>query len=331
VLERGFPFRRLASRPLLVLPARVDEREKELLDAPPHRQRFVEPRAEEVLGDGRQEAEDLHVLGAVDEWLPQRGSDRVHRGLVQALAEAHEHEEEKHSVLERVHDARRRGVGPGLAELVDEHAARPRARRREEPHPRRVQRLGDEVAAQEAPHGTVAGAGDDVVVLAEEPALRERRAVRQRCATVDERLVRDAAVGDEDGEPRPDAERHDGAVTLEEAPQQGLGLGGRVGEPHHAAEQRQRRRARGEAAPAPRAEQEEECGGEEEEERAKEESRRVHWVGSECTGGRPAGAGTGGLLWVDGGSLRPSIYMGSNGLLFLHQQEVASKESGSHP
>jgi len=47
VLERGFPFR-LAS-PLLVFPTRVDKRKKELLDAPPQRQRFVEPRAEEVL------------------------------------------------------------------------------------------------------------------------------------------------------------------------------------------------------------------------------------------------------------------------------------------
>jgi len=182
-----------------------------------------------------------------------------------------------------------------------------------------VQRLGDEVAAKEAPHGPVAGAGDAVFVLAEEPDRRERRAVRQRRAAVDERLVRDAAVGDEDEEARPDAERHDGAVPLEEAPQQGLDLGGRVGEPHHAAEQRQRRRARWEAAPAPRAEQEEERGGEEEEERAKEESRRVHWPvqlrrvhGSDesvAAAGAGDGVGLGGVV-VGGLELEVSIYTG---------------------
>jgi len=91
----------------------------------------------------------LHVLGAVDESLPLRRSDRAHRGLVEALAEAHKHEEAEHGVLERLHDARRRGVGPGLPELLEEHAAHPRAGRREELHPRRVQRLGDEVAALE--------------------------------------------------------------------------------------------------------------------------------------------------------------------------------------
>ena len=96
---------------------------------------------------------------------------------------------------------------------------------------------------------------------------------------LDERRVREAAVGDEDGEARPDAERHDGAVPLEEAPQQGLDLGGRVGEPHHAAEERQGRRARREArALAPRAveAEEEERGGDEEEERPEEELGRVH-------------------------------------------------------
>ena len=74
------------------------------------------------------------------------------------------------------------------------------------------------------------------------------RPVGQRHAGADEGLVREVPVGHEDGEPRPDPERHDGAVLLEEAQEEGLHVGRRVAQPEQVAEQRQRRRARREAA-----------------------------------------------------------------------------------
>ncbi|KAB8113320.1 hypothetical protein EE612_052283, partial [Oryza sativa] len=211
---------------------------------------LLEAAAEEVLGDRREVGEDGHLARDVDEQVALGVLDGAHRGLVEALAEAHVHEEAEHGVLERVHDVV--GCLAGRRQLVDDDAVHPVARRREQAGARRVQRLGDEVAAEEAPHGPVPGARDDVVVLAEEPARRHAGAVGQRGAALDERRVREAAVGDEDGHPRPHAQRHDGAVPSDQPLEEQLRLdvGQRLGQQHDAAEQRHRRRAGREAAAA---------------------------------------------------------------------------------
>jgi len=111
-----------------------------------------------------------------------------------------------------------------------------------------VQRLGDEVAAEEAPHGAVVGAGDDVVGDAEERARGGPGPVGQRGAGAHERGVREAAVRHEDAEARADPERDGGAVPPEEPQEERLDVGGRVAQPQQVAEQRHGRRARREAA-----------------------------------------------------------------------------------
>ncbi|XBJ16995.1 hypothetical protein VPH35_008501 [Triticum aestivum] len=217
VLERALFLGLAAEFP--VLPPSVDQRHEQVLLPPLHGVHGLEAVAVEVLGHRRQEGEDGHLPRPVDE-----------------------HEETEHGVLECLHDGRAAG-GRLITQLLGQHAAHPGARGGEEADPRRVQRLGDEVAAQEAPHGAVAGARDGVVVLAQQLQRREGGAVRERGAALDERRVREAAVGDEDGEAGPHAQGHDGAVALEQAPEQGLHVGERVGQPHHAAQHRQGRRA----------------------------------------------------------------------------------------
>uniref|UniRef100_J3KU91 Uncharacterized protein n=1 Tax=Oryza brachyantha TaxID=4533 RepID=J3KU91_ORYBR len=78
--------------------------------------------------------------GSVRDGGGKRGADGVHRNLVEPLAEAHEYEEAEHGVPERLHHAGRRGVRAQTRdrELLDEHAANPGARRREETDTRRV-------------------------------------------------------------------------------------------------------------------------------------------------------------------------------------------------
>ncbi|CAM0876998.1 unnamed protein product [Alopecurus aequalis] len=186
VLERGLlPGLAGAGAAGLVLPPSVDERHEQLHLPPAHGEHGLQAAAEEVLGDRGHEGEDGHLPGAVDEQVALRGGDGAHGGLVEPLAEAHEHEETEHGVLERVQDGR---PGGGGGELLGEHAAHPGARGREEADPGRVQRLGDEVAAEEAPDGPVAGARDDVVVVAQQPDGGEGGAVRQRGAALDESL-----------------------------------------------------------------------------------------------------------------------------------------------
>ncbi|XBJ09326.1 hypothetical protein VPH35_014422 [Triticum aestivum] len=221
VLERALFLGLAAAFP--VLPPSVDQRHEQVLLPPLHGVHGLEAVAVEMLGHRRQEGEDGH--------LPRP------------------HEEAEHGVLERLHDGRAAGRRL-ITQLLGEHAAHPGARGREESDAGRVQRLGDEVAAQEAPDGPVAGARDGVVVLSQQLERREGGAVRERGAALDERRVGEAAVGDEDGEAGPHAQGHDGAVAREEAPEQGLHVGERVVQPHHAAEHRQGRRARRDAEPA---------------------------------------------------------------------------------
>ncbi|KAM0887737.1 hypothetical protein ACQ4PT_028804 [Festuca glaucescens] len=181
------------------------------------------------------------------------GANRPHRGLVEPLSKAHEHEEAEHGVPESFHDhdpaGRRLLVGAaGLPQqLVREHAAHPGARGREEADARRVQRLGDEVAPQEAPRGTIAGARDGVVALTEE-GTRDRRAVGQRGASLHQGCVGHAPVGHVYGEAGSHAQRHDGAVPREEAHEEGLKVGRGVPQPQQAAEHRQGEGSRRDAA-----------------------------------------------------------------------------------
>jgi len=74
-----------------------------------------------------------------------------------------------------------------------------------------VQRLGGEVAADEAPVGPV-GCGVDVAGVEERVGLDERRAVREGGAVPDEDAVRDTTVGDEDSGCE-EAEGDDGPVA----------------------------------------------------------------------------------------------------------------------
>ncbi|XBJ24365.1 hypothetical protein VPH35_002267 [Triticum aestivum] len=247
VLERAL-FLGLAAE-FSVLPPSVDQRHEQVLLPPLHGVHGLEAVAVEMLGHRRQEGEDGHLPRPVDEKFALGGGDRADRGLVEPLTEAHEHEEAEHGVLERLHDGRAAGRRL-ITQLLGQHAAHPGARGREEADAGRVQRLGDEVAAEEAPDRPVAGARDGVVVLAQQLERRERGAVRERGAALNERRVGQAAVGDEDGEAGPHAQGHDGAVALEEAPEQGLNVGGRVGQPHDAAQHRQGRRAGRDAEPA---------------------------------------------------------------------------------
>uniref|UniRef100_A0A804MS50 Uncharacterized protein n=1 Tax=Zea mays TaxID=4577 RepID=A0A804MS50_MAIZE len=240
VLERGLPLRRLAvlGEPLVLAPS-VDQRHEELRLAPVQGARGLQAAAEDVPGDGREEEEDAHLLGDVEQPFTLGVLDGAHRGLVEPLAEAHDHEEAEHGVPERLHDVARLVVPGGTTrpQLVHEDAAHPGARGREQPDARRVQRLGDEVAAQEAPHGPVVGAGDDVVADAQERARGGLRPVRHRDgAGAQERGVREAAIGHEDGQLGAHPERDDGAVPLEELQQEGLHLHRRVPQPQQVAE-----------------------------------------------------------------------------------------------
>uniref|UniRef100_A0A0E0IV06 Uncharacterized protein n=1 Tax=Oryza nivara TaxID=4536 RepID=A0A0E0IV06_ORYNI len=178
-----------------------------------------------------------------------RGADGAHRGLVEPLAEAHEHEEAEHGVPEHLqHARRRRRVRARVRELVDEHAANPGARGREEADARRVRRLDDEVAAEEAPHGAVAGARDGVPALAEQRVRDVRGAIGERGAAPHQGGVRDAAVGHEDGEAGAHAQRHDGAVPRDQSPQERLQVRrGGVRQPHEASEHGHGERARRDA------------------------------------------------------------------------------------
>jgi hypothetical protein len=249
VLERGLARRRLAFLDLpLVLSPGVDQRREELHLAPSQGARGLEAPAEDVLGDGREEEEDAHLLGDVEQPGALGVLDGAHRGLAEPLAEAHEHEEAEHGVPERLHGVAGRAA-LARAQLVQEHAAHPGARGREQPDARRVQRLGDEVAAQEAPVGPVVGVGDDVAADAQERAGGGLGPVGDRDgAGAHERGVREAAVGHEDGEAGAHPERHHGAVPLEEPQQERLHVGGGVVQPQQVAEQRHGRRARREAA-----------------------------------------------------------------------------------
>jgi hypothetical protein len=96
-------------------------------------------------------------------------------------------------------------------------------------------------AAQEAPHGPIVGAGDDVDADAQERARGGLRTVRHRAgAGTHECGVREAAVGHEDGQPGAHPERHDAA----ELPQQGLHVCRGVPQPQQVAEQRHGRGTR---------------------------------------------------------------------------------------
>jgi len=209
--------------------ARIDQWHEELLLPLSRGEPRLEAAAEEDLGQSRPEREQARVLGHEHEPAILSRRDGAHRWLVEALAEAHEHEEAEHGVPERLHHggwrlSSRLGLLGLPPELLREHAAHPRARRREELHPRRVQRLGDEVAPQEAPHGPVARPQDGVVALPQERA-RDRGAVGERGPALDQRRVRDAAVSDEDRQARPCPQRYDGAVARDEAPEQRLHVG----------------------------------------------------------------------------------------------------------
>ncbi|XBJ12534.1 hypothetical protein VPH35_017043 [Triticum aestivum] len=206
VLQRGLRF----APPRLALAAAFLVLEQLLLP-PAQGEHFPDASAEEVLGDRREEGEDGHLAEHVSHLLKQV----------------------EHGVLERGRDRGRRLTVVGQApQLIDEHVARPEACVREPAAARRVQRPGDEVAAQEAPHRPVAGAGDGVIVVrAEDPGRREAGAVGQGRPALDENGVCEASVGDEDGQPRPHSQRHDGAVPPDKALEQGLRLGRRAGEP----------------------------------------------------------------------------------------------------
>jgi len=233
---------------LLAHSARIDQWHEELLLPLSSGKPLLEAVAEEDPGQCRPEREHARVLGHEHEPAVLRGLDGAHRGLVQPLAEAHEHEEAEHGVPERLHHGGRRlfsrlgllGLPP---ELLREHAAPPRARRREQLHPRRVQRLGDEVAAQKPPHGTVAGPRDGVAALPQQRA-RDGVAVGERGPALDQRHVRDAAVSDEDRQARPYPQRDDGAVTRDEAPEQRLHVGRVAPQQQQVADERQTRWAR---------------------------------------------------------------------------------------
>jgi hypothetical protein len=93
VLERRLLPRLPAALPVLrILLLCGDERQEEVPEALAKGTQLVEARAEEALHEGQVEGNDGHVLGHVDERLALSRGDRVHGGLVLALAKAHEHE-----------------------------------------------------------------------------------------------------------------------------------------------------------------------------------------------------------------------------------------------
>jgi hypothetical protein len=106
----------------------------------------------------------------------------------------------------------------GAEEPGDERIAGPPPRRREEADAGAVQRVGGEVAVDEAPVGPV-GSGVDVAGAEERVRIDERRAVGDGGAVADEDAVREAAVGDED-ERAEEADGDDGPVARVQVPQQ---------------------------------------------------------------------------------------------------------------
>jgi len=144
---------------------------------------------------------------------------------------------------ERPQRGRLVGGGAG-AEAGDEGVARRPPGRLEEADAATMQRLRGEVAADEAPVRAIRG-GVDVAAAGAEQALRldDRRAVGEGGASVDERAVRQAAVGDEDVRGEEEAERDDGAVPRVQLPEERAQVKDGAPEGQELGQEEQRRRA----------------------------------------------------------------------------------------
>lgn len=105
-------------------------------------------------------------------------------------------------------------------QVADKGVTRMPSRRRETRVAGRVQSLGGEVAADEAPVGAVGRVADAAGARVEEPrGLGERRAVGEGGAALDEDAVRQLDVSDEDPRRAQEADGDDWAVARVEAPE----------------------------------------------------------------------------------------------------------------
>jgi hypothetical protein len=104
---------------LLALPARIDEGHEHVLEALALGEQCLQATLEEARRDGRKDGEDTELAG-VEQQVALRFGNVAHVALMEALAEAHGHEEREHGVLERLHDG---GRGSGSAKPVDVVAA----------------------------------------------------------------------------------------------------------------------------------------------------------------------------------------------------------------
>ncbi|MQL96065.1 hypothetical protein Taro_028732 [Colocasia esculenta] len=148
--------------------------------------------SEHVLGKLGHEGEDVEFADE-HEQVPLRFLNIADGLLVELLAEAHEHEQTEHGVLEALHDDHDAIAGARAGtELVEEDAEDPLAGMRICLDARRVKDLQHQVATEEAPQGPVARGADVVLVPANESDAGEGcGAVGEDGAVLDEQLVGD--------------------------------------------------------------------------------------------------------------------------------------------
>ncbi|KAK3015742.1 hypothetical protein RJ639_007869 [Escallonia herrerae] len=150
--------------------------------------------------------------------LPLYALDLLDLLVIELVTEAHEHQQAEHGVLEVIHHPY--GLIRTEEEAVDEYMEDPAAGMGVGLDPGRMEDLGGEVTAEEAPGGAVGGGADVALVAVEDSGGGGGPGtVGEDGAVLDEGTVGDGVAGNKDGRARANRKSDEGAVLEPETPE----------------------------------------------------------------------------------------------------------------
>ncbi|KAK3042466.1 hypothetical protein RJ639_000190 [Escallonia herrerae] len=159
--------------------------------------------------------------------------------VIELVTKAHEHQQTEHGVPEVIHHPY--GLIRTEEEAVDEYMEDPAAGLGVGLDPRRMEDLGGEVAAEEAPGGAVGGGAYVALVAVKDPVGgRGPRTVGEDGAVLDEGTVGDSVAGNKDGRARANPKSDEGTVLEPETPEDVFNLRQGPAQPNQVAYERHR-------------------------------------------------------------------------------------------
>lgn len=168
--------------------------------------------SEEDLGQFGPEIKDVKTPN-IHQHLTLHILNFLNLGFLQLIPKTHQHQQTEHRVLKMIHDTDEASRFRVRKKAIKKNIQNPLTSATVGFNPRRMEDLGGEIPAEEAPERAVRSSIDVVLVAGGDFADRKRRwTIGEEGAVEDEGFVGNGTVDDEDGGASADGEGDDGAI-----------------------------------------------------------------------------------------------------------------------